>query len=135
MHAMTYSKGRWSSPDQRSRSDLHPFRQHQGILDIDTQIPHCGLDLRMPKQNLHCPQVPGLLLDQGGFCSTQGMGAIVLRAQTDGRHPLIDKPSILARTQVPPLIASAGKDEIIQRAAPTLQPCQDRRARRSVISN
>lgn len=58
------------------------------------------------------------------------MGTIVLRAQTDGCHPLIDKPSILARTQVLPLTASAGKDEIIQRATPTLQPCQHRRARR-----
>ncbi len=36
--------------------DLHPLRVHQGILDIDTEIANCRLDLGMPKQDLDSAQ-------------------------------------------------------------------------------
>ncbi len=39
------------------------LRERQGVLDVDAEVTHRVVHLRMPEQKLHCTQVAGLLLD------------------------------------------------------------------------
>lgn len=75
-------------------SDLYALGEHEGIFDIDTQIANCRFDLGMPKQDLNGAQIDGLLVDEGCLRPAQRMCAIILRSQSDGSHPFIDKTSL-----------------------------------------
>ena len=52
------------------------------------------------------------------------MGAVFALIQTDSRNPFIDQPSILPRAQVAEVVYAAWKDEILNIAAASLQPCR-----------
>jgi len=76
----------------------------------------------MTKQDLDCPDVACGFVDDRGFGSAQRLGAVLIRSQTDGRNPLINKPSVLARTQVAIRINSAWKYEVLDVTSSELQP-------------
>jgi hypothetical protein len=67
----------------------------------------------MPEQDLH--SVSRLLADDGRFCSAQRMGAVILPAQSDPGHPLVNKPGILPGADVIGAINSAWKGVVPDR--------------------
>src|SRR5579859_2426844 len=52
------------------------------------------------------------------------MGPVILRAQSNPRHPFIDQPSILPSADMAIVIDPAWEDEFVNRAASDLQPGQ-----------
>jgi len=52
------------------------------------------------------------------------MRAIVTSHQADPCHPFIDKPGVLAGAKMPIMVNPAGKDIIVHRAAPPIEPSQ-----------
>jgi hypothetical protein len=52
------------------------------------------------------------------------MGAVLALIQADGRNPFIDQPSILACAQVAEVVHAARKEETVNVAAASLQPCR-----------
>lgn len=44
-------------------------RERERIFDLDAQVAKGGLNLRMTEQDMHSPEVTGLLVNQGCLCS------------------------------------------------------------------
>jgi hypothetical protein len=56
-------------------------------------MPHGALDLGVPQEELDGPQVLGLVIDQRGLGSAQGVGPIGLRVPTEEAAPTPDDGS------------------------------------------
>jgi hypothetical protein len=52
-------------------SDVNLFRNCQGVIDLNAEIPDRAFDLGMPEQELDSPQVACPPIDQGSFCTAQ----------------------------------------------------------------
>ena len=48
-------------------SDVDLFGYSEGVVDLDAEIPHCTLDLPVPQQKAHRPQVTSTAVDEGRF--------------------------------------------------------------------
>ena len=46
-------------------SDVNLFRNGEGIIDLDTEVPDSAFDLGVTKQELHGAQIAGTSVDQG----------------------------------------------------------------------
>jgi hypothetical protein len=74
---------------------LRPLCEGERVLYVDAEVAHSAFDFRMAEQDLHRAQTARLLIDDGRLASAQRMGPVILRTQSDPRHPLINKSSIL----------------------------------------
>src|SRR5271165_6604827 len=63
-----------------------------------------------PSKKLHGSQVASPTIDQGRFCSSQGMSAEQVRVQPDAGNPLRHTPSVLPRSHTP-FLPSAGCEQ------------------------
>jgi hypothetical protein len=54
-------------------SDINLFRYCQGVIDLNAEIPDRAFDLGMPEQKLDGPEIARPPVDQGSFCTSQGM--------------------------------------------------------------
>jgi hypothetical protein len=52
-------------------SDINLFSYGEGVIDLDAEITDRALDLGMPEQKLHGPEVARPPIDQGCLCSSQ----------------------------------------------------------------
>ncbi len=52
-------------------SDVDLFRYGKSIIDLDAQVAHRALDLRVAKQKLDGPEIASPPIDQGSFCASQ----------------------------------------------------------------
>ena len=77
-------------------SDINLFRYCQRVIDLNAKIPDRAFDLGMPEQELDGPEITCPSIDQGRFCSSQGMRAEQPRVQPDASDPPRDKTCILA---------------------------------------
>ena len=77
-------------------SDFRRFGERQCVVDIDPEISNRVFNLGVPEQYLNSAKVACRLVDQGGFGAPKRMCSVVLRAQSNGRYPLIDQPRILS---------------------------------------
>ena len=48
-------------------SDVNLFRNGEGIIDLDTEVPDSAFDLGVTEQELHGSQIAGTSVDQGGL--------------------------------------------------------------------
>src|SRR5260221_8965847 len=53
------------------------------------------------------------------------MGSVILRAQSDRGHPLVNKSSILPSADMIGVIDTAREDELVKRAASAFEPGQN----------
>ena len=61
------------------RSEVDLFRYGKGVIDLNAEISDGALDLGMAEQKLHGSKVANPTIDQGRLCSSQGMGAELVR--------------------------------------------------------
>lgn len=54
------------------------------------------------------------------------MRPIILRREADANYPLMHETGVLSRAHVAHVVVAARKDEVVQGAASTLQPCSHR---------
>jgi hypothetical protein len=52
-------------------SDINLFRYCQCVIYLDAEVSDCTFYLGMPERELDSPQIAGLPIDQGRFCSSQ----------------------------------------------------------------
>ena len=71
---------------------LRSFREGECILYVDAKIADRALDLRVAEQDLHSAEIACSLVDDGRFRPAERVGPVILRAQPDPGHPLIDQP-------------------------------------------
>jgi hypothetical protein len=69
-------------------SDINLFRYCQRVIDLNAKMPDRAFDLGMPEQELDGPEITCPSIDQGRFCSSQGMRAEQPRVQPDASDPL-----------------------------------------------
>jgi hypothetical protein len=53
------------------KSDVHLFSDCKRVVDLYSKIAHGALDLRMPEQKLHSPQVACAPVDKRSFRSAE----------------------------------------------------------------
>lgn len=58
-----FCEGGPSGVGRAAKSDFSPLSEHQGIFDVNAEVPDGVLDLRMPEQDLDRAQVPSGLVD------------------------------------------------------------------------
>lgn len=100
------------------------FGENERILHIDSKVADRALDLRVAEQDLHSTEIARPLIDDGRLRPAERVGPVILWAQPDPGHPLIDQPGILPGADVIGAVGAAGKNELVQRAAAALQPGQ-----------
>ena len=77
--------GRTAPPEIRRRipSYLSTFRYFQRVVNFNTQVANCALELCVAQQELHSTEIAGSFVDQCGFCSTQRVSSVQPAVQTD----------------------------------------------------
>src|SRR5215213_7139942 len=106
-------------------SDFGALGQHQCVLDVDAEVPHCALDLRVAEKDLHSSQVAGLLVDDRRFGPAERMRPVILSAQSDPGYPLVHEARILPGAHVGGVVDPAREGIIVERAASTSKPSED----------
>lgn len=91
--------------------------------------------LAMAKQYLDGSQITRGFVDERRLGSAEGMRAIILRRQSDGRDPLVHQPGVLAGAQAAIGHNTAREGEVIDRAAASLEPGKQATLVSAVISN
>lgn len=109
---------------------VDPLRERQSILDVDTEIAHRAVHLRMAKQQLDRPQVSGLLVDLRHLGSPHRMCTVGARLQSDRYNPSPDDPGILSRRQMRTAMDSAGPKELQADHFGVVDPALERQPRR-----
>ena len=79
----------------------------RACIDVDAQTANGNLDLRVSEQYLHSAQVPRLFVDEGRLGPAKRMRLVILRAQSNTCHPLIDEATILSGADMFGVIDSA----------------------------
>lgn len=96
----------------------------KSILYVNSKVADRIVDLAMTEQDLDSAQVTSRPIDDRRLSSTKRVGAIFASHQTDPRHPFVDKPGILASTEMTVVINPARKNKIVHRAASAFKPGQ-----------
>jgi hypothetical protein len=52
-------------------SDVDLFGYGKSIIDLNAEVAHRALNLLVPQEKLHCPQVASAAVDEGRFGSAQ----------------------------------------------------------------
>lgn len=86
--------------------------ERQGVLDVDAEVTHRAVHLRVAEQQLDRTQVSGLLVDLRHLGPPHRMRAVGARLQADRHDPPPDDPGILSRRQVRAAVDSAGPQEL-----------------------
>jgi hypothetical protein len=76
-------------------SDVYLFCDSEGVIDLDTKVPHGAFDPRMAEQELHSPQIPGPSIDQSCFRATDRVGPKLSWVETNPGNPFREKTRIL----------------------------------------
>jgi len=82
----------------RLKFDL--LRDAERIINLDAEITHGALQLRVPKQQLHCSQIAGLLVNLCRLRSAQRMCAVCRAIEPGAVRPSMDDAGILPRRQM-----------------------------------
>ena len=87
----------------------------------------------MAEQYRDSSQVARRLVDERSLCLAKRGGAIFMHIETNGSNPLINQPGASARAEMAHVIDPAWEDKIVGRPTATIEPCQQRLARRSSV--
>ncbi len=105
------------------------------VVDFDTEISDGTLQLAVTQELLAGAEVSGLLVDQRHLGSSQDVGAVRTRIQSDPTDPAVDEVRVLARPDMPAGIARAREQPIIRPPASRSSHCVKASLAGSVISN
>src|SRR4051812_23038217 len=76
-------------------SNINLLSYRESVVDLDTKISDCALDLCVTQQYLHCPKVASTPVNQRSFGSSERMGPKKLRVRPGFCNPFRDQPSVL----------------------------------------
>src|SRR5215471_5467677 len=76
-------------------SDLDFFSDGEGVVDLNTEVPHRALDLGVAKQELYRPQVARPAIDQRRLRAPERVRAEQMRVQPDACNPVRNKARVL----------------------------------------
>jgi hypothetical protein len=91
------------------RSQLDLLRDAERIIDLDAEVANCAFELRVPEEQLHRPQVAGLLLNLRHLCSPHRVRPISRAIETGGCHPVMDDTRVLPCRDVRLVMKALGK--------------------------
>ena len=112
-HRSVPSASRVNAADRHSASsDVGLLRELQCIVDVDAQVAHRALDLRVAKQQLHGTQVACPPVDQRGFRSAHGMRPVGAALEADLANPSMHDACVLPCGEVGRILKSAEKQEV-----------------------
>lgn len=97
----------------KGRSD----RDGERVVDLDAQVAHGALELGVPEQQLHCPQVAGAAVDQRRLRPSERLGAVGGSIHSDGVQPDADQPGAAGWSAASP-VPTVGK-EVVARPPPS----------------
>ena len=103
-------------------SDLGSLSQLQSVLNIHAKVSDGAVDLSMAEKDLNGTKVTGCLVDDGGFRAPERMRSVILRRKTDTDYPLVHKAGVLPSAHVGHVVVPARENEVVQGAAPALEP-------------
>ena len=109
-----------AAPKQRlarlrmTTSDLRLLGDLERVIDLDTEVPHRRLELRVPEQQLHRPKVLGAPIDQCRLRPSHGVRSVVSAVQPQFVDPVPKDPGVLARAQMRRVVKPAGEQEVLR---------------------
>jgi hypothetical protein len=117
------------------RLELDLLRDAKRIVDLDAEVANSAFELRVPEQQLHRPQVAGLLVNLRHLRSPQRVRLISRAIEAGAFNPAMDNTSVLSCRDVR-LIVKTAWEEVLAIPGVVLAS-QSRIATRvySVISN
>ena len=95
------------------------FRHFQGVIDLDTQVANCALQLGMSEEQLNCPQIAGPPVDQRRLGSAQRMCAKTQWVELNELDPIGHQACILTGRQMA-IFAPAARKEIAATILPAV---------------
>jgi hypothetical protein len=90
----------WGSQDRRLSLKFNSLRDAERVINLDPEITHGALQLRVTKQQLHCPQIAGLLVNLFRLRSAQRVRAVCRAIEPGAVRPSVDDAGVLPRRQV-----------------------------------
>jgi hypothetical protein len=96
------------------RLHLSLLRDLQRVVDLDPEVSHCAFQLRVPKQQLNCSEIPRPPVDQRRFGTSQRMRSIRRCIEPNRPHPGPDDPGILPGRKMGRLCNAAWKEELLR---------------------
>src|SRR5215469_11526019 len=104
----------WTSvADRLGTLHLGLFRNFQGIVDVDAEIPDGALQLAVPQQQLDDSQILGAAVDQRRLGPPHRVRTVRSWIKHDGLHPPTNDSCVLASGQVRGLAQAAGEEVIV----------------------
>jgi hypothetical protein len=70
-------------------SDVDLLGYGQRVIDLNSEIADCTLDLGVAQQELNCSKISRLFIDQGSLGPAEGMRAIEARIKADHCEPIL----------------------------------------------
>ncbi len=92
--------------------------QFQRILYVNPEVTDLVLDLGVSKQNLNRAKIASRLVNHCSLRASKRMSSVVLTPQSNGRHPLVNQPSILSSAEVIGVVDTTGKRIVIDSSSP-----------------
>lgn len=93
------------------RSDVDALGDAQGVLELDPQIAHSTVDLRVTQQELDRAQIAGLAVNLRRLGPPQRVRSISAGLEPNRRHPVVDEARVLPRRDTRPVMEAAREQE------------------------
>ena len=72
----------------------------ESVVDLDAEVSHGALELRMAEEQLHGSQIPGSPVDEGWLGTPDRVRSVPGRIKADFLHPAVNNASVLPRAEV-----------------------------------
>ena len=113
----------------RRASDFGLFGYLERVVNLDAEVPHGALELRMAEQKLHRSQVSSSPVNQGWLGTPDRVRSVSGRIKADLLHLGVHDTSVLACAQVRRRMQSAWKQVVVWAQCRRLDPGRDRLSR------
>lgn len=84
-------------------------RQFQCVIKLNAEVANRAIKLSVPEQQLNGADIAGLAIDDRGFRSAHGMGAVRGLRQADHADPAINNTAVLPCGDMPSSVLPAGE--------------------------
>jgi len=104
-------------------SELDLLRNSQCIVYLDTEVSDSAFQFGVAEQDLNCPEVSGLLVDESRLRSSHRMRSIGARLKANASHPSSNNARILSSREMGQLATPAGEQITPSCSLHRWQPC------------
>ena len=118
------AKGR-AATDRPGFSELHRFSDGESIFELDTEVAHSAIHLRLAEQEVHSAEVASLAIYLRHLGSPHGLSAIGAWLETDRSHPVPHEAGVLPCRDMSAFVKAPGPEVFGPDHQRNLKPSRD----------